>query len=185
MKIRRWTAAAVFCAAIWSASCLVSSLHPAYNEDSIVFDEALIGSWELRENDVSVVVGRGKWRSYDVAYTDRFGTTKFTAHLTDVGGARFLNVRPEDGLERPAYLIASNGILQVAIESSRARVRELDYGVVLERLKAGTLAIDAATDLKQNVLLTAGSSAVRKWLLAAIADDALFAEWKTFTRSAK
>jgi hypothetical protein len=183
--MRGWTLAAVLCAATASASCLVASLHPIYDDHSIVFDEALVGTWEIRESEVTVVVSRGEWRSYQVAYTDRFGTTKFTGHLTEIGPARFFNVRPEDGLERPAFLIASNGILQVASEPTRVRVREPDYATVLERLKAGTLGLAAATDLKQNVLLTADSATVRKWLLGAFKDETLFAEWKTFTRSAK
>jgi hypothetical protein len=172
-------------AGLGASGCLVASLHPIYDDESIVFDEALVGTWENRESEVSAVLSRGEWRSYHVAYTDRFGTTRFTGHLTTIGTARFLNIRPEDGLERPAFLIATNGILQVAIDGDRLRVREPEYGVVLQRLNAGALGIDAATDLKQNILLTATSAKVRAWLRAGLADDTLWADWKTFTRSAR
>jgi hypothetical protein len=178
--------AAVVCAVGLAAqACLVGSLHPAYDADAIVFDESLVGRWEIRESEVAVAVERGEWRSYEVAYTDRFGTTKFTAHLTKVGNARFLNVRPEDGLERPAFLVATNGILQIEIAADQLRVREPDYATVLKRLNAGKLGIDAATDLKQNVVLTAPTAKVRTWLLAALKDETLWAEWKAFARSSK
>lgn len=171
--------------ALGASGCLVASLHPIYDDESIVFDEALVGTWGNRESEVSAVVSRGEWRSYHVAYTDRFGTTKFTGHLTTVGAARFLNIRPEDGLERPAFLVVANGILQVAIEGDELRVREPEYGAVLQRLNAGTLGVDAAIDLKQNILLTAPSAKVRAWVRAALADDMLWADWKTFARSAR
>jgi uncharacterized protein YcfL len=34
---------ALLLAALLSAGCLVASLHPVYDDDSIVFDEALLG----------------------------------------------------------------------------------------------------------------------------------------------
>jgi hypothetical protein len=160
----------------------VGSLHPVYEQDSIVFDEALVGTWENRESEVSVIIGRGEWRSYEIAYTDRFGTTRFTGHLTTLGPARAMNIRPEDGLERPAFLVATNGIVQVSVDDGRLRVREPEYGAVLKRLNTGKLGIDAATDIKQNVLLTAPSAKVRAWLIAALKDDTLWADWKTLTR---
>lgn len=168
-----------------STGCLVSSLHPAYDDGSIVFDEALLGSWENRESEVSVSVGRGEWRSYHVTFTDRFGTTKFTAHLTTIGTARFLNVRPEDGVEKPAFMTATNGVLQVAIERGGVRVREPAYPVVLARAKADKLGIDAATDIRQNVIITAPTPRLRAWLAAALKDEAVWADWKSFTRSTR
>jgi len=170
-------------AAFLSSACLVSSLHPVYDDNSLVFDETLIGTWEIRESQITVTVERGEWRSYHVAYTDRFGTTRFTAHLTTVAAARFLNVRPEDGLERAAFILATNGFMQIDITRDTVRVREPDYAVAFKRVEAGKLGIAAATDLKQNVLLTAPSSKVRAWLAGALKDATLWADWKTFTRS--
>jgi hypothetical protein len=168
-----------------AAGCLVASLHPVYEDDSIVFDETLVGTWENKESEVTVVIGRGEWRSYHVAYTDRFGTTKFTGHLARLGAARFLNIRPEDGLERPAFLVVTNGVLQVESDQARVRVREPEYGAVLARLNARKLGLDAAIDLKQNVIITAPTEKLRTWLAAALKDDELWADWKTFTRSAR
>jgi hypothetical protein len=175
--------ALVFLLPFAAAGCLVGSLHPVYDDDSIVFEESLVGRWENKESEITVVVGRGEWRSYQVAYTDRFGTTRFTGHLSRVGTARFLNIRPEDGLERPAFLVVTNGVLQVEAEPTRVRVREPEYGAVLARLNAGKLALDAATDVKQNVIITARTAKLRTWLAAALKDDELWADWKTFTRS--
>jgi hypothetical protein len=171
--------------AVLSSGCLVGSLQPLYDDESILFDEALVGTWENRESEVTVVVGRGEWRSYEVAYTDRFGTTKFTGHLTSIGTARFLNIRPENGVERAAFLVAINGLLQIEIEAARVRVREPEYGMVLTRLKAKKLGVDAGIDLKQNVVITESTAKLRPWLLAALKDETFWADWKTFTRSTR
>src|SRR5687767_12604575 len=91
-----------------SGACWVGALHPAYDERSIMFDEALIGIRSDSDSEISISVERGEWRSYRIAFTDRTGTTRFTGHLTNIGAARVLNARPEDGLERQAFLLASN-----------------------------------------------------------------------------
>jgi hypothetical protein len=169
--------------ALTSAGCLVSSLQPVYEDGTIVFDESLLGRWENRESEVSVELTRGGWRAYHVAYTDRFGTTRFTGHVTRIGPARFLNLRPEDGLERPAFVVATNGFVQIDATPAGVRVREPDYATVFERAKAGAAGTGTAMDLKNNVLLTGSSARVRSWIEASLKDETLWAEWKTFTRS--
>jgi hypothetical protein len=170
---------------LFSSACLVSSLHPVYQDETIVFDEALLGEWENRETEMTASISKGEWRSYQIAFTDRFGTTKFTGHLTTIGAARFLNVMPDDALEKPPFVVATNGFMQIEIDSARVRVREPDYGAVLKRAAAGKLGVDTATDLKQNVIITAPSSQLRTWLVAALKVEALWADWKTFTRRAR
>jgi hypothetical protein len=168
---------------VFSSGCLVSSLHPIYEKDGILFDEALLGAWENLETEVSASVARGEWRSYRIAFTDRYGTTRFTGHLTSIGKVRFLNVLPEDALEKAPFVVATNGFMQIEIDGARVRVREPDYTTALQRGRAGKLGVAHATDLKQNVLITAPAANLRRWLAAAVQDDALWAEWKSFTRS--
>ena len=165
-----------------SSGCLVSSLHPLYDEGSLVFDEQLVGTWENSDSQVSIVIARGEWRSYRIAYTDRTGTTRLTGHLTTVGSVRLLNVRPEDGFDRPAFVIASNGLLEVNVAPTEVRVRELDYDEALRRVTARTLKIAAVTDLKQNVLITADTQTLRTWMTMAVRDGGLWGEWKTLGR---
>jgi hypothetical protein len=171
--------------AVAASGCLVSSLHPVYDEHSLLFDEVLVGRWENAESEISVAVARGEWRSYQIAFTDRFGTTRYTGHLTAVGTIRLLSVIPQTGLEQPPFVVATTGFMQIAVDAGRVRVREPDYAEVLSRAQAAKLGLDATTDLKQNVIITAPSARLRAWLTTAVKDEALWAEWKTFTRSAR
>ena len=179
---RTTSAAALVIVSLSLTGCLVSSFQPIYDDGSMVFDERLIGRWENRELQVGATVTRGQWRSYTIEFTDRTGTTRFTAFLTDIAGHRFLDVRPADGRERQVYLIASNGILQLELAAQELRVRELDYDAVAARFKANTLRLPAVTDLQQNVVFTADTAAVRRWLGSAALDESLFADWKTLSR---
>jgi hypothetical protein len=183
MQARHGAAAIIL--AIAASGCLVSSLHPVYDDDSVVFDEALLGKWENVESEISVTIARGEWRSYQVAFTDRFGTTHYIGHLTTIGATRLLGVIPQTGLEQPPFVVATTGFMQIAVDGARARVREPDYGEVLARAKAAKLGVESATDLKQNIIITAPSARLRAWLTTAVKDDALWAEWKTFARSAR
>jgi hypothetical protein len=90
---------------------------------------------------------------------------------------------PADGLDKPAFVVATNGFLQIEIQGDSVRVREPDYGEILKRAKAGKFGTASVTDVKQNVLLTATSAKLRAWIAAAVKDEMLWAEWKTFTRS--
>jgi hypothetical protein len=180
-------AAAVACVACAAASagCFVSSLHPVYDDASIVFDESLLGTWENREGELSVVVSAGEWRSYHVAFTDRFGTTELIGRLTRVGRVRLVNLLPAAALDRPMFVLVTNGFVQIDLQPEGLRVRVPEYAVVAKRAAAGRLGVASATDMKQNVVLTASTRSLRAWLAASQKDETLWSEWTTFTRSSQ
>ena len=168
--------------AILSSGCLVTTLQPAFDDESIVFEPALVGTWVREEDGLAVTVERGEWRSYHVAYTDRFGTSKYTAFLTAIGKGSYLIVRPEDGVERQGYLLTSHGVLKIEIADGEVKVAELDYDAALDRMKAATLGIAAGLDVKQNVVITAGTKRLRRWIDAHGVSPGWWGEWKTFVR---
>ena len=52
--------AVVLAAAMASSGCLVLSLQPAYDSSSVVYDEALIGTWVNTEDETSATIERGE-----------------------------------------------------------------------------------------------------------------------------
>ena len=83
---------ALFFAALISPGCLVLSLQPAYDNESIVSDEALVGSWSNTDDQTEATIERGEWRSYRITYKDRFATRSFQGNLTKIGTATFLDL---------------------------------------------------------------------------------------------
>ena len=53
----------LLCAAAISSGCLVLALQPAYDAESVVFDEALVGQWENADDGARATIERGEWRS--------------------------------------------------------------------------------------------------------------------------
>ena len=45
--------------ALLSSGCLVGSLQPFYEADTLEFDEALLGEWENRDEGTVIQVDRG------------------------------------------------------------------------------------------------------------------------------
>ena len=66
--VRSIALSACLLTAMLSSGCLVLALQPAYNAESVVFDEALIGEWENADDGTSATIERGEWRAYKVTY---------------------------------------------------------------------------------------------------------------------
>ena len=78
------------------AGC-IPSLHEIYTEDDVVFDPALVGTWNQAD-------GQGRWefsrsgeKAYRLVHSDKDGRKgAFVVHLVKIGDLRFLDLYPED-----------------------------------------------------------------------------------------
>jgi hypothetical protein len=152
-------------AAALSSGCLVLSLQPAYDDASIAWDEALLGEWRNAEDNVQVTVERGEWRSYRVRYAHPVEESEFSAHLTAIGDAWFLDLMPVRGKDYGAVLIPGHIILRLVRDGERWEVSAIDYDRLRAAMKAATRDGPAAAfDQRQNAVLTGGTAAIREWL---------------------
>lgn len=165
--LRAWSTAATLVCALASAGCLVVSLHPVYDDESIAWDDGLVGTWRDAEDNIDVTIERAEWRSYAVRYKHPVDTGAFTAHLTIVGDTRYLDLMPERGKDYGALLVPVHAIVRVAREGDTMTVTPLDY----DRLSSAfrhqpRRASDPAMamDQKQNVFLTGSTGELRQWL---------------------
>lgn len=157
-------AAAVLTAAALSSGCVVLSLNPVFDDQNIVFEESLLGSWRSAEDNVQVTVERGEWRSYQVHYKHPVDEADFTGRLTTIGGAYFLDLMPVRGLDYGAALIPAHVILKVAREGSRWSVSGLDYDRLRAQVRSGRHAAFMTIDQRQNIVLTGSTTVLRAWL---------------------
>ena len=97
--------ALLLCLPLLTSSCVVVSLQPVYDDSSVVFDQALVGNWVNAEEETSVAIERAEWRSYKVAYTDRFATRNFHGNLTRIGDATWLDLTEVRGEEGGPFLL--------------------------------------------------------------------------------
>jgi len=108
-------------AATLTQACLVVSLHPVYDPETIGFDAALVGTWASDEDTATVTFDRGEWRSYHVTIADGSKTSRFSARLTRVGDLQLLDVEPLDGTDIPDLVIPVHIIYKVAVETDTLR----------------------------------------------------------------
>lgn len=168
-------------AATVSSGCLVVALQPAYDAGSVVFDEALVGRWENPEDGSTAAIERGEWRSYRLSYTDRFATRIFQGNLTTIGTATFLNLTELRGVDPGPYLVPVHGVLKVTITGDALAAALPDYAWFLRAMTQKTLGrLAVAVDDRRNVVMTAPTSEIRRWL--AQAPDAAFSAPMNFKR---
>ena len=172
----------VLAAAILSSGCLVVALQPAYDDTSIVFDDALVGKWTNVEDRTTAAIERAEWRSYKVVFTS--GSTAFTfqGNLTAIGAATFLDLTQSRGTDPGPYLVPVHGIYRVALKDDTLIAAALDYGWYTRALNAHTLGgLTASFDDRRNVAITSSTEGLRAWL--AKAPNEAFAAPATYTRA--
>ena len=185
-RVSRYTSAvrrltAVVLLASLSGGCLVISLQPAYDDESVVFEERLVGQWENVEDRTAAAIERAEWRSYRVVFTDRATTLTFQSNATRIGGALFLDLTQARGVDAGPYLVPTHGIYRVELAGDTLSAAALDYEWFTQAMalrKVGRLA--AALDSRRNIAIGASTTELRAWL--ARAPDEAFGAAMTFTR---
>jgi hypothetical protein len=171
----------VLSGAVASSACLVVSLQPAYDDQSLVFDEGLLGQWENAEDGERATIERGEWRSYRISYSDRSSTRLFQGNLTRAGAALVLDLTEMRGTDPGPYLVPVHGILRVTLEGHTLIVARLDYDRFMgTRTQKGSGLPASAVDDRRNAVITVPTRELRRWLGAAPADA--FGEPSTFVR---
>jgi hypothetical protein len=176
----------LLCTAAISSGCLVLALQPAYDAESVVFDEALVGQWENADDGARATIERGEWRSYKITYTDRFAARTFQSNLTKIGAVAFLDVTEMRGADPGPFLVPVHGVFRIAVNADTLTASPLDYAWFMRAMaqkttgNLGTLLL--AIDDRRNIVMTAPTTEIRRWL--ARAPDAAFGATMTFSRKA-
>jgi hypothetical protein len=172
---------ALLFAALISPGCLVLSLQPAYDNESIVSDDALVGSWSNTDDQTEATIERGEWRSYRITYKDRFATRTFQGNLTKIGAATFLDLTELRGVDPGPYLVPVHGVFRVEIAGNTLTATPFDYNWFSRAIAQKTMVrLSAAVDDRRNAIVTSPTPEFRRWL-AQVPDEA-FAASMTFRK---
>jgi hypothetical protein len=177
-------AAWLIVAAAGAEGCLVLSLNPAYDDDTIAWDPNLLGSWVDADDKASIDVERGDWKSYRVRYVHPVETGVLTGYLTIVGNQRFLDVMPLRGEDRGSFVIPVHAVLHVELAGDRLDLTPLSYDWFSDRIREGQpiAGLGAVLDQKENALVVSPTAALRTWLRVQAPDSPMFGASATFTR---
>jgi len=168
-------------ASMLSAGCLILALQPAYDAESVAFDEALVGEWENPDDGSKATIERGEWRSYKITYAERSTTRTFQSNLTKIGAVSFLDLTEMRGADPGPYLVPVHGVLRISVDGDTLTASLLDYPWFMRALTQKSLrGIAVAVDDRRNIVMTDPTSEIRRWL--ARAPDEAFSAPMTFTR---
>lgn len=169
-------------AALLSSSCLVVSLQPVYEPDTIAFDPALLGAWVSADDDVTLTVERGEWHSYHLTYEQRDDRYRLSARMTRIGARLYLDVTPLDGTDLPALTLPVHGCVQVELTEEGLSLAELNYEWFEAKGRTPGLGLPVVIDARRNVVVTSGTAELRQWIAQNAEVDGVFVAPTTFTR---
>jgi hypothetical protein len=188
MPARRLLICAVAAMAIAaSPGCLVVSLHPAYDDDSIVDAPGLAGTWRDDDDKSTLRIETSEWHSYKLHYEHPSEKGDLTGYVTAIGEARYLDVSPARGEDRGSFVMPLHMVLRLTLDGDTLTLTPLSYDVPVDRLRAGRGAppgLAAVIDEKQNVLMTSPTARLRTWLSTIPPGSPFWGAPATFTRQA-
>jgi hypothetical protein len=177
--------AAVLAALLLAApGCLVLSLQPAYNDEALGWDPALLGVWQDADDNASLEIERGEWRSYRIHYVHPIESGDLTGYLTAIDDARYLDVMPARGEDRGAFVIPVHAVLRVALTGDRLELTPLSYDWFFDHIRARRpiAGLRVALDQKENALIASPVTGLRDWLRRQPLDGKMFGASAVFTR---
>jgi hypothetical protein len=165
--------------------CLVVSLHPSYDDDSLGgWDTALLGAWENAEDRASLQIERGDWKSYRIKYVYPIETGELTGYMTAVGDDRFLDVMPARGEDRGSFLVPVHALLRVRLADDRLELTPLSYDWFFDHVRSERKipGLDVTLDQKENALIVSPTPALRNWIRSQVATGPMFGAPAVFVR---
>jgi hypothetical protein len=175
----------ILAALLLSSACLVLSLEPSYDDDSLGWDPDLIGVWQDADDNASIKIEAAEWRLYRVHYEHPSEKGDVTGVLTIVGDEHFLDLMPARGQDRGSFLLPAHLIVRVDRAGDELVLTPLSYDWFVERLRAGRTpgaGLSAVFDQKQNALIVSATARLRAWVRAQPKDSSVWGAPATFTR---
>ena len=158
--------------ALSSTACLVVSLQPVYEPETIAFEPSLVGTWASDEEKVTLTIERAEWHSYHLALAEDDKTTRLSARLTRIGDQQLLDITPLDGTDIEPFQLPVHGIFRVTLGDGTLTVANLDYDHFYAIALRGEMGV--AVDGRKNVVLAMPTPDLRRWLQQHADDAGLF-----------
>jgi hypothetical protein len=166
-------------------ACLVVTLHPGYDDDSIAWNPVLLGTWQSQDDETVVHIEQDEWRSYRISYQHPIESGELTGYLTTLGDELYLDVMPARGQDRGAFVVPVHAVIRIRVVEGRLELTPLAYDWFLDRVRKGAAAIPGLAvtrDQRENALVTSTSGAFRRWLRQQPAGGPVFGATTVFAR---
>ncbi len=167
--------------AVMLGGCVLSSLHPLYTDEELIFEEKLIGKWSGENNLWEFRAGEPN--TYQMRIFDG-QEGRFVAHLVKLGDMLFLDIFPDsETLGEPQafygfHLLPTHTFMKVEQIEPKLQLRAMDYDKVSEILKEDPNLLKHEV-VEDRIVLTASTEQLQKFIVEYAGEDGVFADEAT------
>lgn len=169
----------IFSFLLMLAGC-VSSLNPLYTEQDLIFDAALLGVGTDKDAAETWELTKTGEKQYKLVYTDEDGNTgEFAAHLLRADGKTFLDLTPvklvlSQNDFYKGHFLATHTFAEISKTAPTVQISFLEPEWLKKFLAKNPMAVKHQK-IGDEILLTASSKQLQKFLLAHLNTEGAFA----------
>ena len=159
------------------AGCIVTSVHPLYFEENVVYDPALLGTWSEKGENESWLFKKAEGNMYQLFIFDEESSGEFEARLVRLENYLFLDIFPEEpksvNIWYNLHTVPMHSFLKVSIEKDVLHLAPLDKEWFDEMMKQKKITInhEKRDDLS---ILTASTKELQKFVLKYVDKEDVF-----------
>ena len=174
------------CLLIIFTGCLITSIHPFFTEDVLVFDPSLVGEWIGEEENENFIFIKNGEKQYKMLLNEETDTTEFTVHLIKLQNHLFLDLYPhssekEDETLYQMHYIPFHSIVLLKQSDSTLQLSSLNHSWMKDQIHSDPTCI-AHQMIDDRITLTASSKELQQFLINHVQTEGAFEPINTFTR---
>ncbi len=155
----------------------VRSLHPLFNEEDLVFEPSLVGTWSEEDDEDTWSFQKSGENAYDLIVTEGGLPAGFDAKLGRLGSYLFLDLYPQEpDIKNDFYkfhLIPAHTFSRVWIEEDTLHLSMLDNDWLRDMIDQGELNIEHER-LDGGIVLTTATDILQEFVVRHAEDDRAF-----------
>jgi hypothetical protein len=172
--------------ALMLGGCIIPSLHPLYTDDTLIFEEKLVGKWVEDDGNIWVFRDAGE-QGYEMTIINgEHIEGQFIVHLVELGDMLFLDLFPDDPhLEQGdfymCHLLPVHTFMKVDQIDPNLQLRMMDPDSVSEMLEEdpNLLKHEVRDD---GIVLTASTKQLQEFVIEYANEEGVFGDPEEFTR---
>lgn len=173
---------------VFITGCSLPSIHPLYDENTTVTDSRLEGSWQSGPESQWTFKKVAGESYYKVAYTEGEATNTFDVHLVKLGKNFFLDFIPDE-LEPKSltsftmmHLVPAHTFAKLELSDDKMIIHPFDADFISEQIKNNRMRIKHEITANNDVLLTANTEDLQKFVLKYADKEEVFEDGEIWTK---
>lgn len=159
-----------FLALLFFCSGCVPSLQPFFNQEDLIANPLLMGSWLDEKNEAVCIFQQTKDKEYELIVKHSDSVKYFFAYLFELDGGNYLDIYPKNKSKHKKYYLGDNAYLpthticKIKIEKNKLIINTLNQGVLEYLIKNNLISI-AHEYVGGHIILIATTTDLQKFLV--------------------